>query len=372
MKIVQFLHDFEPYEWEIGSYVWEFSKNFVSEKYWGVVNVVLYAWKNETRKWYDLDWYRVLFLPTVKIGSRRFLKIWGKEYRSCLDKIKKWNPDTIHTHTRWLLVTLIWLCCSIRWNKKWIYIEHTAWRRSILSWWKSIKRKIYNRTFWKITLIFCNNIVVLTQSSFDYLRKFTSKKINLIYRWVDFPVIKKVERNDYVIRLCFISDIVKDSWIWVLFKAYIDLVKTHPNLMLDIIWDWDEKSDLEKLIVKFWLENWINVLWKKSKEDICNKYLPTYDILVNPFHADEELIPKSILWGLFAKCVVIATDIWAVKEISAFKDLILIPDNDVSALVNAVEVAFTRLDKSGMSYEKVAEQFSWKRNLKQYIDSCYP
>ena len=60
MKIVQILENYTPYEWEVGSYAWEFAKNFVSEKYWGVVNLVLFAWIDETRKWYDLDWYRVI------------------------------------------------------------------------------------------------------------------------------------------------------------------------------------------------------------------------------------------------------------------------------------------------------------------------
>ena len=106
--------------------------------------------------------------------------------------------------------------------------------------------------------------------SVNYLKKFTNKKINLIYRWCDFPIVKKVNRNDFIIKMCFISDIVKSSWIWTLFKAYVELVKTHPNIMLDIIWDGEEKEELENLIVKFWLSDWMKTLGKISKEDLWN------------------------------------------------------------------------------------------------------
>lgn len=372
MKIVQILENFTPYEWEVGSYAWEFAKNFVSEKFWGVVNLVLFAWIDETRKWYDLDWYRVIFLPTVKIGSRRFLKFWSKEYRDCFKRIKDWNPDTIHTHSRSFLVSMLWLCCSIKWNKKWVFFEHSAWRRTVLWWWKSFQRKVYNRTFWKISLIFCNDIVTLNQLSYNYLKKFTNKRLNLIYRWCDIPIVKKVVRNDFVIRMCFISNIVKLSGIWTLFKAYVEIVKSHPNVMLDIIWDGDEKLELENLIVKFWLSNWMKTLWKISKDDIWTKYLPTYDIVINPTLDNEELISETTLWGLLAKCIVISSDIWAVREITNMEDLIIVPAGDVNALVKAIEHALWKLDKSWMSFDVVKEKFSWKNSIKKYLEVCYP
>ena len=372
MKIVQILETFHPYEWEISSYAWEFAKNFIAEKHWGVVNLVLFHPDTEKRKGYDLDWYRVIFLPTVKVWNSYILKFWSKEYRDCFKRIREWNPDTIHTHSRSFLVAMIWLCCSLKWNKKWVFFEHSAWRRSALWWWQSLKRKIYNRSFWKLTLSFCNDIIVMNSLSVNYLKKFTNKKINLIYRWCDFPIVKKVNRNDFIIKMCFISDIVKSSWIWTLFKAYVELVKTHPNIMLDIIWDGEEKEELENLIVKFWLSDWMKTLGKISKEDLWNKYLPTYDIVVSPSLDNEELIEEPILWWLLSKTLVIATNIWAVKEITDMEDLILVPAGDVNALIAAVERAIWKLDKSWMSYDIVKEKFSWKKNLDTYLDVCYP
>ena len=212
----------------------------------------------------------------------------------------------------------------------------------------------------------------MNQLSFNYLRKFTTKKINLIYRWVDIPIEKKIARNDFIIKLCFISDIVKLSGIWTLFKAYVEIIKTHPNVMLDIIWDGDEKNELENLIVKFWLSDGMKVLWKLSKEEIWKKYLPTYDILISPSLDNEELIEESVLWWLLSKMLVISSNIWAVKEITDMEDLILVPAGDVNALIAAVERAIWKLDKSWMSYDIVKEKFSWKKNLDTYLDVCYP
>lgn len=142
--------------------------------------------------------------------------------------------------------------------------------------------------------------------------------------------------------------------------------------MLDIIWDGDEKLELENLIVKFGLSNWMKTLWKISKDDIWQKYLPTYDIVVNPTLDNEELISEVTLWWLLAKCIVISSDIWAVREITNMEDLVIVPVNDVNALIEAVEHILGRLDKSWMSYNIVKEKFSWKNALKQYLQVCYP
>ena len=73
-----------------------------------------------------------------------------------------------------------------------------------------------------------------------------------------------------------------------------------------------------------------------------------------------------------SKTLVIATNIWAVKEITDMEDLILVPAGDVNALIAAVERAIWKLDKSWMSYDIVKEKFSWKKNLDTYLDVCYP
>ena len=172
--------------------------------------------------------------------------------------------------------------------------------------------------------------------------------------------------------MCFISNIVKLSGIWTLFKAYVEIVKSHPNVMLDIIWDGDEKLELENLIVKFWLSNWMKTLWKISKDDIWTKYLPTYDIVINPTLDNEELISETTLWGLLSKCIVISSDIWAVREITNMEDLIIVPAGDVNALVKAIEHALWKLDKSWMSFDVVKEKFSWKNSIKKYLEVCYP
>ena len=54
------------------------------------------------------------------------------------------------------------------------------------------------------------------------------------------------------------------------------------------------------------------------------------------------------------------------------EDLIIVPINDVNAMIGAIEHALWRLEKSWMSYDIVKEKFSWKNALKQYMQVCYP
>ena len=57
---------------------------------------------------------------------------------------------------------------------------------------------------------------------------------------------------------------------------------------------------------------------------------------------------------------------------SCYFNLIIVPINDVNAMIGAIEHALWRLEKSWMSYDIVKEKFSWKNALKQYMQVCYP
>ena len=69
MKIVQFLPNFKPYEWELSSVAWEFAKNFVSGNCWEVLNVV-FTWGEKWVDWYektDIKFYFCLLFLWVLI-----------------------------------------------------------------------------------------------------------------------------------------------------------------------------------------------------------------------------------------------------------------------------------------------------------------
>ena len=100
-----------------------------------------------------------------------------------------------------------------------------------------------------------------------YIKGLTWKKVNVVYRGVDFPYqIEKEWKQDFEIRLCFVWNLLKKSWIWVLLRTFDEFRKEHPNTKLSIIWDWSKKWDVEKLIWMLWMEDSVELLWKKTRE----------------------------------------------------------------------------------------------------------
>ena len=85
-----------------------------------------------------------------------------------------------------------------------------------------------------------------------------------------------------------------------------------------------------------------------------------------------KLIQEEIVRWLLAKTVVVATDIWAVKEITDKEDLILVKAWDISSLFDGLWLAVNSIDKSWLSYDEVKEKFSWNNRIKEYLSICYP
>jgi glycosyltransferase involved in cell wall biosynthesis len=372
MKIVQFLPRFQPYEWELSSLAWEFAKNFVGWNFWEVLNVV-FVWNEKWVDWYEKDWYKVLILPSLSFGSHYMFKFWSKKFWRALSSIKEWSPDIIQTHWRSFMPTMFWLIFSLKLNKKWVYMSHKSWYKKWLPWWRLWATMLYDYTLWRLTFWFCNNIITLTNLSWRYIRSLTKKKIDVVYRGADFPSdIVKEQKNDLDTKLCFIWTLEKKSWIGVLIRAYAEYRKEHPNVRLSIIWDWPSRWDVEKLSEMLWIKDSVEILWKIPREEIKLNYMGKYDVLVVPTLESESLIQEVIVRWLLSKSVVVASDIWASKEITEKEDLVLVKVWDVVALSQWIETAIASLDKSGLSHDEVKEKFSWKKMLKEYLSICYP
>ena len=81
MKVVQFLPYFPPHTWWVETVAEEFSKYFVSENCWEVLNVVFSVWQEEWVKEYEKDWYKVLVMPAFDIiPNYPVAKFWTKDY----------------------------------------------------------------------------------------------------------------------------------------------------------------------------------------------------------------------------------------------------------------------------------------------------
>lgn len=367
MKVCQFLPYFPPHKGGLETVAEEFSKYFVSEGCWEVLNVV-FSVGQESLAAYKKNGYQVLILPAFDlIPNYPFPKFWTKQFWSVLQQAKKRNPDIIQTHTRFFLATFFGGICAKLWKKKWVHIEHGSWYVKGLVWRKSLLANLYDWTLWRIALGSADAIVAISKGNIPFIHKFTKKPIEVIYRGIDFPEIKKKEQKTDQIFFGFVGRLVKLKGVDLLISAFSSLAKKYPNLYLQIAWDGVEKNNLETLVEELGIGDKVSFLWFQEQKVMQNQILPSRDILVNP--SLQEGLPTTVIEGLLAKTIVVATDVGGTKEISDQKDLLLIAPWEVADIEQWLEAALSLVWKvNGTSSKQVREKFDWSKGVKKYLE----
>ena len=257
---------------------------------------------------YEQEGYKVLVLPAFDIISNYpFPKFWKKQFRSVLKQVKKRNPDVIQTHTRFFLSTFIGGICAKLWKKKRVHVEHGSGLVKGLVWWKAFFANVYDYTLGKICFSSADQIVAISQGNIPFIKKFSKTPIEVIYRGLDFPEIKRKKQNSDSISLGFIGRLVKLKGVDVLISAFADLIDDYPDLHLQIIGDGEERQNLEKQVKSLNIQDKVSFLGYKDKNTLQNQILPSLDIFINP--SLQEGLPTTVIEALLAKCIVVATDV---------------------------------------------------------------
>ena len=366
MKVAQFLPYFPPHKWGVETVAEEFSKYFVGENCWEVLNIV-FSPGQESFSPYCKDGYKVLIIPAFDIISNYpFPKFWQKQFWSVLSEVKQRNPDIIQTHTRFFLSTFIGGICAKLWKKKWVHVEHGSGLVKGLIWWKAFFANIYDYTLGKLCFSSADQIVAISQGNIPFIKKFSKTPIEVIYRGLDFPEIKRKKQNSDAISLGFIGRLVKLKGVDLLISAFADLIDEYPHLYLQIIGDGEERQNLEKQVKNLNIQDKVSFLGYKDKNTLQNQILPSLDIFINP--SLQEGLPTTVIEALLAECIVVATDVGGTREISDKSDFILVQPDDRDALIFEIRQAFTQLDFHWLSADMVREKFSRKKRILQYAD----
>jgi len=366
MRVAQFVPYFPPHKWGVETVAEEFSKYFISEKCWEVLNVTFSVGQKSLQS-YEQEGYKVLVLPAFDIISNYpFPKFWTPQFRSVLKQVKKWNPDIIQTHTRFFLSTFIGGICAKLRKKKRVHVEHGSGLVKGLIWRKSLFANIYDYTFGKLCFSSADQIVAISQGNIPFIKKFSKTPIEVIYRGLDFPEIKRKKQNSDSISLGFIGRLVKLKGIDLLISAFADLISDYPDLHLQIIGDGEERQNLEKQVQSLNIQDKVSFLGYQDKNTLQNQILPSLDIFINP--SLQEGLPTTVIESLLAKCIVVATDVGGTREISDKSDFILVQPDDPDALMRGVRQALTQLGSHWLSADAVREKFSRKKRILQYAD----
>ena len=370
MKILQFLPYFPPHVWGVEAFAKERSSAFSEQKKWKLINVVFSPGQPENLTSYEQDGYTVMILPAFELISNFPVpKIRSPTFWSQIEKIKAEKADIIQTHTRFFLSSFLWwLLAKLRKIKR-IHVEHGSGFVKGLSWRKTAFARCYDQIFWRLIFRLADSLVAISQANLPFIQQFTRKKISVIYRGFNFtPVLREKKEKPDQILIGFVGRLVKLKGVDLLIEAFAQLEQEYRNLRLQIIWDGEERCNLEKQVEALGLWDKISFLWYQSPEKVYSDFLPHIDIFVNP--SLQEGLPTTVIEALFAQCITVATGVGGTREIADGEDFIVVEPWSVEALKGALNQALALVWKTNWaSYQQVRERFGWKRGVGEYLEN---
>ena len=375
MKVTQFLSYFPPHKWGLETVAEEFSKYFVSEWCWDVLNVVFSVGQEKWIKEYEKDWYKVLVIPAFDIiPNFPVPKFWTKRFWEVLKEVKKWNPDVIQTHTRFFLATFMWWLYARRWNKKWIHVEHWSDYVQVSSWFTNKVAYIYDRIIGKRVFRKANVIVPISCACKRFIeREFWRKRdIHVIYRWLDipskFPEVEDLHKKfkDKII-VWFIGRLYKWKNVESLVKAYYEIDEALKNkIQIIVIWDWEDMEYLK------WLDKEKEICftgWKPFLEALA--YQKQFDVHMhtsNPWG----WLATTLLQAMYFWCLIVATpNEWATDVLVNWENAIVLKDSSLEEIKRWLEEWIGLVWKKDGWIEKnkkiIEKQFQWINNIKEFF-----
>lgn len=333
INIIQFMPYFPPHKWWLETVWEEIWINWQKNNLWFFVNIITsfdqekeiennekIIYKDEVI-WYIKNNITHLVIPSFEIiNNFPMYKFWDKKTKLIFAHLKenfieKFDVDSIRviTHTRFFLPSLFGWIFARKHKLKWIHIEHGSDYVKLSSKLKTNLSIIYDKLFWKWIFKKADIVLAISEACKRFINnEFIDRDLEVFYRWIDLWKIDLDKKWD--IKFVFI-------WRLVLLKWVLDLIEVYKELNIKneliIIWDWDERKNLEKL--SFWYN--INFLWFKDKEFILDFLWKNNCICINASYM--EWLPTSVIESLIMWCPTIASNVWWTSEISDKSDLIL-------------------------------------------------
>lgn len=383
-NILQFLPYYPPHKWGLETHAQQWALRWKKQWYGEVFNIITHFGQPSLlaplpegggNQWIEFEWKKIwyiqgrvhnLVIPSIEIITNfPVYKFWTPEYRRALRYIKKQQVDRVITRTRFFFTSFIWWLYAKKNKIPWCHVEHGSDYVKLSSKLNSFIAFLYDRTLWFLVFLFADRLVWVSDACRLFIQeKFVKKEVWVIHRWVELHD-KPYEKKEWDVRIVFVWRLVKLKWVEDLLVSVKDISR---NIEVDIIWDGDEKTYLEKLALESWKK--VNFLWFQNRDFILDHLYNNKCICVNTSY--QEWLPTSVIEWLYTWNVVVASNVGWTKEISDNKDLLLFEAWNKKQLLAQLKEAYNNYDNYvGGSYNSVREKFSWERNIKKYKELFY-
>ena len=339
---------------------------------WGLENVVLWIHNNWTfgtstvvtgDMWqvdYDED---IILLPSYELIPNFPVPLFWKIvfWKSLHSLLKKDNiswETIIITHTRFFLMSLVWKICSkIYWYKH-IHIEHWSDYVKLSSRITSFIAFMYDKTFWWFTLSRTYKTLCISKASLEFTKNtLKGKRVQVWKRW--FDIDNDILKDTTQVHFVYIGRLVSLKGCDTLLHAY---AKTRLANKLYIIWDGEERDNLQVLCEDLWITKKVIFMWFLKNQDVRSFLKSKNNIVINPSY--QEWMPTTVIEALATNNIVVASNVWGTTEISQLWDLILFEAWNIKQLSDQMKYSqekFTRLQ--GLSFFHIKQNFSWEKSI---------
>ncbi len=298
---------------------------------------------------------------------------------SILLAIPKKTKIILHVHDFKFYCPKLWV------NKKWIeckwWLLHFNCKRPIER--LFIKNLIFDLVKW-IKFILNRFLIKKYVNTFicpsKKLQKYIIKSLKLdknkviyipnfieIENWY-YPDFSNINPKKFL----FVWRLSKEKWVEIAIKAFDLLVNKQwlKDIIFEIIWDWPEKDNLQKLVKKLNIENNIKFLWKINNKNLWSYYNSSIAVLMPSMWLENN--PLVWLESMKYWKPIIATNVWWYPDlIENNKNWYLFPLWNYIELVKKIKNLYKN-KKLSIKYweywfEKVIKEFNKENFYKKLI-----
>lgn len=234
--------------------------------------------------------------------------------------------------------------------------------------WEKLDKYIFQYlapVFWKNSYKVIANSNWLKDLALNIL---ANQNIEIIENWInleEFNIEKNKNKN--IFNILYVWRLTQRKWIHYLLDWFKTFSNNKENVVLNIIWTWEEYDNLLILSKKYYIENKVIFQWKKEHKELAKEY-NNNDIYV--LASENEWMSNTLLEALASSLPIIITNVGWTSEL--FNDnWWLINVNDSSDITNKLEIAYLEwqnwnLDKKWKKSFEIVKNKSWTNIANEY------
>ncbi|MEQ9000880.1 MAG: glycosyltransferase family 4 protein [Coleofasciculus sp. B1-GNL1-01] len=196
----------------------------------------------------------------------------------------------------------------------------------------------------------------------------TWNRLHIVHCGVDPALFNLVSHNQPGKQLLYVGRLAAAKGLPVLLESLAMLKSSHPEIILTVVGDGEDRAELEQMTARLELNNNVKFVGYKSQAEV-REYMQETDVFVLPSFA--EGVPVSLMEAMAAGVPVVTTQIAGVSElvengVSGY----IVPAGDSTTLADRIKTLLTepqlRSQFGTAGREKIEKEFNLNHEVARF------